>query len=55
MVETIVYHGTTTENAQNILKENFTIPKRINYNYWLGRGVYFFLEDIFALQDHKIY
>lgn len=50
MVETIVYHGTTTENAQNILKENFTIPKRINYNYWLGRGVYFFLEDIFAFK-----
>lgn len=50
MTETTVYHGTTTENAQNILEKNFTIPKRKKYNYWLGRGVYFFLEDIFAFK-----
>ena len=50
MIETIGYHGTTTESAQNILKENFNMPQRKKYNYWLGKGVYFFLEDIFAFK-----
>lgn len=50
MVKLIVYHGTTTQNAQNILKENFIIPDKKNYDNWLGRGAYFFLEDIFAFK-----
>lgn len=49
MIE-IGYHGTTTENAQKILKENFKIQKRNPYKYWLGEGIYFFLEDIYAFK-----
>lgn len=50
MIETIGYHGTTTESAQKILKENFKIPEVKKLNYWLGKGAYIFLEDIFAFK-----
>lgn len=50
MIEENCYHGTTTENAQNILEKNFNMPTRKKYGYWLGKGVYFFLEDIFAFK-----
>lgn len=50
MNEEKCYHGTTAENAQKILEENFKMPVRRKYGYWLGKGVYFFLEDIFAFK-----
>lgn len=50
MLQIIGYHGTTTENARKILKENFKIPQQNKMNYWLGKGAYFFLEDIYAFK-----
>ncbi|MFP3535300.1 hypothetical protein [Pseudomonas sp. SIMBA_021] len=38
------YHGTTTQNANSILKNNFII--RFTPEDWLGYGVYFFVPGI---------
>lgn len=43
------YHGTTVENSTKILSEGFKVLKN-NKNLWLGFGVYFFLEEIYAFK-----
>lgn len=40
-----LYHGTYLKNASSIIKDNYRI---INNKNWMGRGAYFFYEDIFA-------
>ncbi|MBB1122702.1 hypothetical protein [Limosilactobacillus albertensis] len=45
IILTQCFHGTTQENAQEILNtKRFMVKKR--KDHWLGTGVYFFLEDI---------
>lgn len=38
------YHGTSEENAAQIIKSKF-IPSE-NHDDWLGYGVYFFIDGI---------
>ncbi len=46
MKETLtLYHGTFLKHVSNIIKDNYHITNSKN---WMGRGAYFFLEDIFA-------
>ncbi|KRG16282.1 hypothetical protein ACA30_00745 [Virgibacillus soli] len=49
----IGYHGTSKQNASNILRTNFTIDyKRIG---WLGTGIYFFEENPGMAEDWALY
>lgn len=42
------YHGTTKENAENILNSGYKLSQKSNL--WLGDGIYFFIEDIFSFK-----
>lgn len=49
MVEKVnLYHGTWVCNYDNIAVKGFSVSKK--YNLWLGDGIYFFYEDIFAFK-----
>jgi len=46
-MEELIYHGTTLENAKQILStKHFIYHKRLNH--WLGNGIYFFVNDFDA-------
>lgn len=49
-MKNIGYHGTTNSNVSSILIDNFKISKQNNKELWLGKGAYFFIEDIYAFK-----
>lgn len=44
------YHGTTKESAENIIKTN-TFKISNDDEEWLGKGIYFFEDDILQAKD----
>lgn len=47
------FHGTSLENGKNIVATHrFQLPTRIHPNLSLGRGVYFWKDDLGAAQEH---
>ena len=45
----MVYHGTTLENANSIVSEK-NIKQSIGDRHWLGDGVYFYEEFLYAVR-----
>lgn len=49
----IGYHGTSKQNASNIIRTNFTID--FTKVGWLGTGIYFFEENSSMAEDWALY
>lgn len=47
--EVKIYHGTTKENAENIIKNGFKIPEE-SYEWFYGKGAYFSLNPENAMK-----
>lgn len=45
----MVYHGTTKENAESIVRDNYMRESRGD-RHWLGDGIYFYCDFLYALR-----